>query len=257
MTLKSYPLRGADPEALGTLVSDMVKPNGRVLVDRAGGRLLVRATAEQHHAVAAALVEADAPVPNIRIELTIDDATTVRATKAGLSGSGAVQVGTGGTSYDLKLQPQLSHQKGEQSTATRQQLLLRSGGEAQLFVGEEVPFQEWLVQYGRNWGYLESRTVMERVGASLTVQARVVGDGSGVVIRLVPELTGFVGGRRRRIAMTQAAVEVTGQSGQPLEIGAFGQHADLYNRYLAGIARSRTARQMRMVVVPTIVAVAP
>jgi type II secretory pathway component GspD/PulD (secretin) len=228
-----------------------------VLVDRAGGRLLVRATAEQHQAVAAALAVADAPVPNIRIELTVDDATTTRQTEAGVRGSGTVQIGTGGTSYDLRIQPQLSHQKGEQSTATRQQLLLRSGGEAQLFVGEEVPFQEWLIQYGRNWGYLESRTVIERVGAALSVQARVLGDGSGVAIRLVPELTGFVGGRRQRIAMTQAAVEVTGQSGQPLEIAAFGQHADLYNRYLAGIARSRSARQMRMVVVPTILPAAP
>jgi len=252
LTVKSYPLRGADPQAIGTLVNDLVQPDGRVIIDRAGGRLIVRAGPEQHKAVAAALVVADAPAPNIRVEVTIEDSASRRETQAGVTGAAGVTLSSGDAGYDLTVRPQLSHEAGRESSSVRQQLLLLSGSEAQLFVGEEVAFQNWIVRYGHTWGYLEANTTLERVGAALNVQARVLGDGTSVALRLVPELSGFAGGHRRRIALTKAAVEVTGRSGQPLEIGGFGEHADLYNRYLAGIARTRTARQMRMVVVPTI-----
>ena len=252
LEIKVYALKSARPESLIELLDSMTAPQGKVIHDKATGRLIVRATADQHREIDEILTQLDVPVPNIRIDLTITDSTSGLDSEVGVTGSGGVIITPGGTSYDVRLDPKFKHETTTGSSSVRQQLLLQSGTEGRLFVGQDVHFREWVIDYGRRWGYIEQRHRIERVGASLRVSAGVLGDGASVAIDLVPEISVLVDGRDERISFTRAATQVIARDGVPTEIGGFGNNSELYNRYLAGIAHRGSTREMRMILVPSV-----
>ena len=236
---QAYDATLSDPESMLPMVRELAGPAARVVYVRETGRLLVYGDAAAHQVVAAAAREMSAPVSNVRIEVFFDGRERDQEFEVGVPGGVQGTVGPGGSSWAVRMDPRLSAGETRATSSTRQQLLIRGGGEASLAIGEEVPFLRELIQYGHRWGYIEQVYEMRHVGAFLWVRPTVLGDGSTVRVTLTPEVSGLVEGRPQRIRYTRVSTTVTVRDGESLTLGEQGEHADFYALFLAGIRRSR------------------
>lgn len=218
--------------------------DGKVIVDAANNRLLVRATKEQQAQIAALAKELNVPPKNVRIEVRMQGAGTQAESGFGARASGGVVVSTRGTGGHLTIKPTVRHQKTTQSSDVRQTLLVASGREAVLNVGERVPYLDYFVQYGRRHGYFQGQVSWQEVGARLIVKPTVIGDGPLISVTLIPELSGRVGGDPRRIRFAEAATQLTASDGQPISIGGLGSSSEFNNRFLVGFNKAGGVRSL-------------
>lgn len=232
--LQAYPLRTADAEPLIEVIRAVIGEDGRVIHDQRTGRLLVLATPEAHAKLVPILEELNVAAPNVRVEVTIAASEAADRSGAGVSGGGAVIVTPGGATVHGRVRPRIEHRSSEREQTTTQTLMVQSGGEARLRVGQDVPYATWLIRYGRHWGYLRQHIEMREVGTSLIVQPRVLGDSGLISIRLIPEISGIVQGKREAVQYTRAATEVTVRPGQTVSVGGLAGQSEFYDRFLVG-----------------------
>jgi len=116
--------------------------------------------------------------------------------------------------------------------------MVRSGGEAAIDVGEEMPYWESVVQYGYQYGYLVQNRQIQRVGAFLRVRASLLGDGKTVHVILTPEISARVDNETERIKFTALSSEVMVENGATITIGGYGKNQDFYEAFLAGVRKS-------------------
>ena len=186
----------------------LVGPETRLVYDKGSGSLLVFGPPAAHALLRDALRGANRPPLNVRLDVAIGEAR--RATAAGVREAAAAQ--------------------------TRQQLVVRSGGEAALQIGETVPFANDLIAWGHRRGLIAREVTLRRVGASLAVRALVIGDGPLVQVTLTPELSGVYTRQGDRIRFTEAATALTVRYGEEVTLASFAEHADFYRLFLAGAA---------------------
>lgn len=247
-----YPIEAPDPEALLEAVKALASEGDKVVHDVKGHRFFVFATPEMHRQIAALLDLARLPAMNIRIAVDIGDIGSENRTSAGIGGSGTVVIGGGDVGGEVVLRPHLEKRTTGTDRSTVQTLLVQNGGEAILKVGESVPHLEWLLDYGRRRQLVTSTLVFQEVGAVLRVQARVIGEGPRMVLRIVPELSGFADGQRERITFTELATEITVSDGQSVALGGLEQNSEFYSRFLVGMERSGQTRRLTIRATPTI-----
>jgi type II secretory pathway component GspD/PulD (secretin) len=130
--------------------------------------------------------------------------------------------------------------------------MVQSGSESVLFVGSQVPNLEWLMDYGLRTGCVVRGPAWQRVGAYLRVRATVLGDGSTVALRIMPELSGPVAGTTEFVRFANVATEVTVKNGQTVELAGTGENKDFYSRFLIGVDKSGFSRQIRISATPMI-----
>jgi hypothetical protein len=243
----AYTLMQTDAEEAVAALRDLVGDRGRIVYYPPNSRLLVNGLPEAHRIVQQFLREFSGPRPNVRIEVSFNDQG--RETGAGVSvsgggtipvGDGRVVVGDGGRNGAWTVRPRVEARSAQTTGLTRQTILTQSGGEASINVGQEVPFVQNLVRWGRDWGYIDQTVEMRNVGASLKVKARVIGEGPLVDVTLTPELSGLVDGHPQRIRFKRVATSVTVADGATMTIGGFGENADFYRQFLAGLGQTRS-----------------
>ncbi|MCE9614272.1 MAG: hypothetical protein K8T26_08350 [Lentisphaerae bacterium] len=247
-----YPLYTAEAAAVVSMVESVLGPAAKVIYDKPNGRLLILATAEEHKQVADVLTQVNVAPMNIRIEVTTDESEQQELSSFGVSGDGTVTVDDSGTSVSGTVRPRASQRSGRRGRAVKQTLLLQSGGEAVLHVGEEVPYADWIMQYGVNQGYLPQVVTMREVGALLHVQARVIGDGPLMTLKLTPELTGVSDTGAQSITFTRLSTDITVQDGQTLDIGGLTSNVEFYEKFLMGLDRGGNRRALTIKVTPHI-----
>lgn len=237
----SYELVSADAEEAVAALQQMVGAAGRLVFYRPNSRLLVYGSPDAHQMVRDSLQQLAAPRENVRIEVAFNEQGSGSSAGIGVTGQGQVTIGSGGTHGTWTLTPRLEASSGTSDSLTRQHILMQSGNEASIAVGQEVPFVQELVQWGRQWGYITREIEMRHVGAVLKVRARVIGDGPLVQVTLTPELSALVDNRAERIRYTRVATSVTVQDGATITLGSFGEHTDFYRQFLAGLNRTKQA----------------
>jgi type II secretory pathway component GspD/PulD (secretin) len=248
----SYGMITVDSEETAAALQEMVGDRAKLIYYKPNNKLLVYGSPEAHQLLRDALRDLNAPRSNVRIEVAFDERRNTSETEASISGSGAVVVtrsGVGGTAH---LTPRAESLTTSTTAQTRQRLLVQSGSEASLRVGETVPFVDELIVLGRRYGTLSREVTLRNVGASLDVRARVIGDGPAVQLTLTPELSGVSSGRSQRIRYTQLAITLTAYDGETVTLGSFGEHADFYRLFLAGVGRTRDAASMQITLRVTI-----
>jgi hypothetical protein len=244
-----YPLGFVEVEVAEAAAKEIVGAGGAVVPDRRQQRLLVRATEEEHRRLTEALIAINRPPRNIRIDVDLNETSATRR-----RGIGAAAAGRDG---------QVSIGLGFQDTATRssgrvrQTLVVASGREAVLRVGERVPWIEWIEEWGRRAGVFEAQVRWEDVGAFLAVEPTLIGDGPDVRIRLIPELSGRVEGRPHRIRYVQAATEVIARLGETISLAGLGQKNEFFSRFLVGFSDSGDRQSLNMTLTPTLVGPSP
>ena len=229
-----YSLRNPITEATEKVIRELAGAEGQVTVDPPY-RLLVIATEENHRRIAEALRKMDRAPVNVRLTVRFSRAGEDRNKEVSVTGSGEVVREEGITRTTIRVKPRIQDQTATFSEQTAQTLLVASGREGYLAIGQEVPFLAWMMDYGRRCGIVEAAFEWRRVGAYLIAQPEVVGEGPLIRIRLVPELRGLdQTGYQRAIRFTDVATEVVVRDGQTFPLGGWDRDADFYSRFLVG-----------------------
>jgi len=252
-TFKAYPVFPARAPAMVEVIQEMIGSEGKVIYDGSASQLLVSATPEAHSKIVAILEEVNVPVRNVRIDVLISEHTRNSSSALGLDGSGDIVVRPHGSSAEVTLSPKFDARTATMNSDVRQTLVVQSGSEGTLRIGEDVPFEEWLIEFGRRYGYIEKHIVFEHVGSYLRMQPRIVGDGPYISILLTPELSGLVNGRRRRIRFAGVATQLTVRDGDTFTLGGVERHRDFYDRFLIGTSRSGQDQHVEIKATPHIV----
>lgn len=251
-TFEVYPLGLSDGVSMEQMVKAVVGAEGTVTFDEKNRRLLVLATPEQHRQIAGMFTKTAVSPKNVRIEVVFSGGEIQTERGAGVGGQVGVVREEGITTTRWKVRPQVKDTRVETSSETRQQLLVSSGHEAMLRVGETVPYQTWLVDYGIAHGYIQQQIAWRDVGSFLVVQPTVIGDGPFVRVRVTPELVGTVNGSSYRTRFASVATEVTVSDGETVTIGGDAKDTDFYSRFLIGATRSGGTRSLTITMTPRI-----
>jgi type II secretory pathway component HofQ len=255
--LKAYSLGFADGPSTAEIVRTLVGEGGKVMFDPGTRKLLVVTTQDKQAQVAQVIKELDVPPKNVRIEVLFKEHGRGTEQKAAVQGRGQVVVDDAGSRAIVQVRPQLQDTSTQTSSNTKQELLVTSGRPASIFVGETIPYLDWLIDYGLQYGYLQQRVEWQKIGAQLVVEPTVIGDGPMICVRLTPELSGLVNGNPCRTRFANVATEVTVADGVPFALGGLTQHRDFYTRFLIGVDRAGSQQALDIVLTARIVPPAP
>jgi hypothetical protein len=245
-TLVYYTVLHANLESVRETVAELLGTEGQVLVDRVGGRLIVNTTASRHVLVEQLLKGLDVALMNVRIEvrLKLRELTTERGGSIGGSGRSSSSRRDG--SAEFKIKPRVHDDRTQENEDIQQILLVESGSEGSLRVGESIPYLGWLQEYGVNRRLFPSEIVWQEVGAFLTVQPQVIGTGPLIRLRITPELRGLVDHNPLRVKYSTVTTEVTVQDGETVDLGGLNKNRDFYGRFLVGMDRDNNERSLEI-----------
>ncbi|OGV43801.1 MAG: hypothetical protein A2X46_08925 [Lentisphaerae bacterium GWF2_57_35] len=248
-----YPVPFADLNAAEESVRALVGKDDSVVVDARNRRLLVVTTAERHARVAEWMNKLNVVPCNVRIDVEFRGASHERS--QGVSVNAAVEVdrqeSLSGTTFKVK--PRIRNETVSLSSRVSQSLLVASGREGRIEVGERVPYLEWIEDWGLRHGLLQQRLNWQRVGASLVVEPLVVGEGPTVRVRLTPELSGLVDGNPYRLRFARVSTEVVVTDGMTFQIGGMDKDREFFSRFLVGADNNGVQQTMDIYLTPHIV----
>ncbi len=235
---KTYDIGFADASNAVAVVGAVLGADGKVFFDPSTHRLMVLASSNGHDQVAAVIRQVNVPPRNVRIEVVYRGQGSNTERDASVSGRGGVVVGGGPTRSAFQVRPRVTDTSSTLTSSTAQQLLVSSGRQGSIFVGETVPYLEWIMDYGVRCGIVGQRVSWQQVGATLVVEPFVIGDGPLIRVRLTPELSGRVNGSPYRTRFTTVATEVVVSDGTPFSLGGLKENRDFYSRFLVGVSQS-------------------
>jgi hypothetical protein len=246
---KTYPLSNPETNAIIEVVKALVGDKVQIFYYKPNNELIISATSNQHIQITKLLKEINIPPPNIRIEVIFNQPGRETDFGAGLNENGPPKVVRKGSSYQVEINPYVRNQTTSTIDNSSQSLLVKSGKEARIFMGHEVPFYTWLIDFGLQWNYInliEQKFEMKQVGSALIVQPQVIGRGPMISLTLVPELSGLVDGKPHKIQYTRVATELTVRDGEQVTIGSFGKNTDFYNKFLVGVDKRGSHRSVQI-----------
>lgn len=234
---KTYDIGFADGSNAVDIVKTVIGESGKAFFDPATRKLMILSDNNGHAAVADIVKQLNVPPRNVSVAVRFIGKGTGNQRTASVSAQGGVVIDNSGSRSTLRIQPTLADRRTETSSNTRQQLLVSSGRQASIFIGEEVPYIEWLMEYGRRHHYIEQQVSWQRVGATLVIEPVVIGDGPLIRLKLIPELSGLVNNNPYRTRFANVATEVTVSDGVPFSLGGLTEKNDFYSRFLIGMDR--------------------
>lgn len=256
-SVEVYKLGGPGGEAIEQMVKAIVGESGNVTYDAKNQRLLVLANAAQHKQIADLVSKTAVTPKNVRIDVAFSGGELTSERGASVSGNVGVDREDGITHVRWKIKPQVVDRSTESSSETRQQLLVSSGHEARLRVGESVPYQSWLVDYGIRCGALVQNVQWREVGSFLVVEPTVIGDGPFIRVRITPELSGMVDGSPLHTRFAAVSTDVTVSDGETIQIGGNDKTQEFYSRFLVGAVRSGGTQKLSISLTPRIAGMPP
>ncbi len=245
---QAYPAGFAGGSNAADIARQVVGPDGKVVFDAAGHRLLVWATPEAHAQLDPIIRELNVPPKNVRIDVEFRARTSDRQRPASAGARGSISADGAGIGVTARVRDDAS--RG--SSVTKQTLVVTSGRQASLFVGETVPELGWLMEYAARGGYVAGPIAWQKVGACLVVEPVVLSGGASVRVRVTPELTGMVDGKPSRIRFASAATEVVVNDGVAMPIGGLDQSRDFFSRFLTGSGQSGSRYGLDITLTPHI-----
>lgn len=247
-----YPLNGAEIESTAELVKTLAGPDGQVSLDPKHQRLLVVTTPDNHARIAEALRKLAVPDRNVLIEVQSDYADNARRAEVSISSSGEWSSGSGGLGGVIRIEPRIQNQTTARSGTSTQLLLIGSGREGALRVGEQVPHLTWIMDYGRRGGWVTAQWEWQEVGSFLVVQPTVLGNGPMIRVRVIPELRGRVEGRAEHIRFASLATEVVARDGETVSLGGLADRSEFTDRFLVGLTSDGRAERLDIRLTPRI-----
>jgi type II secretory pathway component GspD/PulD (secretin) len=253
--VRAHPVGLMDLDAAVVLVRSLLSPEGVAVEDRGNNRVIVSDRPEVHARVAAALRGLDTPARNVRIYVTHEserlDERTLLGGSAG-AGKGDVRVGVGRNPPRSGVEVRGEASRSRSTSKTQQEIVVMSGGKAEITVAEQVPYSDWFLDWGQTRG-LWARTIQWRdVGASLVVEPVALGDGR-VRVRLTPAFSYFLDRERLVTEIHQLTTEVVVREGEPIALGGVPlSDSEFRDRFLVGFDRGRTLQRVHITLQATV-----
>jgi len=247
-----HPLIFAEPALVTEQARAIVGADGKVTLDEPRNRLFIMATEDQHRQITDLIKQVSVPPKNIQIQVRMNDDSAATSVGAGVTGvRGGVVIG-GGVQGRVSGRGFIGNNTVQTSVNAAQFITVSSGRRGSINVSEEVPYVDWFLDYGVRFGYLQAGLAWRQVGARMLVEPRVVGDGTMINVKLIPELSYFVDNRSLSTAFINAATEVTVANGAEFRIGSTAQNREFMSKFLIGYDRSRRQRAVDIVLKATI-----
>ncbi|NJK90835.1 MAG: hypothetical protein HC904_02750 [Blastochloris sp.] len=238
-----YEMGSADPAELEFMIRQVLSKEGKVVVLKDRGKLLVQDRASVHETVALILADVNKPRPNVKVEVIFNEETSTHDQSADVGfrvGGRDVQVGNRpgpNNSVDLNLR----NQRTTTSRSSGQFLVVQSGMSASLRVVTELPFVDYFYQFARGRGYVVQETRWRDIGSQMSVRPLV--RGNLIEVELMPQITALVDGRREIIDYRDLATTVVVADGQEVALGGFQGAGDEFNRnFFSGGGSSRRSQ---------------
>ncbi len=247
-TLEVYPVVGEDPTAWEEVARELVGADGRVIPDQRGSRLLIITTPATHARLHDALQQASSSGKNVQLSVRIAQSDDTQASGASVEGS--ITSGSDGTTW--RLQPRISHQTQQETRTTRQMLVTRSGSEASLRVGTQIPYLAWTMEHARHHPLITTETRWQDVGAFLVFRPVVLPDGETIQIHLVPEIRGRKKNEPASIRFAALETTVTVRNQQTVAIADWQDAGSIYDQFLIGARRKTRKQALRVEITPRI-----
>ena len=248
-----YPIGIADFDLVAETAKQMASPEGKIIADATGRRIIVVDKPEVHEQIQKLIKALQIPQQNVRIRVRFDEHGSSRRSSLGAGGtvkSGSVTVTTTGDPHP-GVHVNAIDQSGRMSSMTQQELLVINNGSAALDVTTEVPYYEWIFNYGVLQGFWTSGTKWKPVGARLRVKPTIM--GNNIRIKLTPELSRLVDAETVSVAMEKLSTEVIVGNGQEISLGGLPAEAqEFYSKFLVGYDESRHTRSLNIYLTPTI-----
>jgi len=200
-------------------------------------------------ALALVLALAAAPLGNVRIRVTheltqLDERTRVELAAGAQAGDVHVGVGRNPPPHGVDVRGDAS--RGRSSSHTEQEILVMSGGRAEITVAEQVPYAEWFRTWGGAHGLWAPGVQWRDVGATLAVEPVALGDGR-IRLKITPAFSYFVDRERLVTRVQQLATEVIVREGETLDLGGLPLSDTAFQeRFLLGYDAGRTVQKVRI-----------
>lgn len=248
MRVEVYPLGMMDFELAEKIAAEIVSKDGKLFPDKSGSRLIVLETDERHAALQKALSKLNVPPKHVRIRVAQQDVSSGsrRAIEVGGRATvNGVSVKTGPQSRGSSLTVLGDHADATTSSLVQQELLVISGGKARLFVGQEVPYADWFWAWGLQQGLWAGNVQWREVGARMVVEPYVL--DRRVRVRLTPEFSYVLEGRRMTTAIETLTTEVVVEDGQEVDLGGLPtENREFTSRFLTGSTYTGEKRSLRI-----------
>jgi hypothetical protein len=192
---------------------------------------------------------------NVRIVVTGTSERTARRQGVDVSGGGrvgGVRIGGGRFPPESGVAVRGGASRTRSRDETRQELLVMSGGRAEIVVGEEVPYLDWFQVWGQGHGLWQAGTAWKEVGARMVVEPTVVGEGT-LRVRLTPAFSHLVDRRTLTTEVTRLSTEVIVREGEELDLGGIPfSDRQFLEKFLVGFDESGETVQTRITLRATI-----
>lgn len=253
--VKTYPLVISDIDPVIEAVKAITADKAKIHYYQPNNELIVSATSNQHGLITALLKEINVPSPNVRVDVVFLQSGQATDFAFGSSPEHLPKISRKGNSVQFEIKPRIRGQSTSTMNNNSQTVVVKNGKQASIFMGTEVPFYLWLIDFAVKWEYIniiEQKFEMKQVGSSLIVEPRILNRGPLISVTLTPEISGIIDGKPHRLQFTRIATEVTVSSGQPVTIGNFGKNSEFYNKFLVGVDRQGNNQSMQVMLTATI-----
>jgi hypothetical protein len=131
----------------------------------------------------------------------------------------------------------LQWRSGKSNSYTKQFIVVSDGLAASIFVGEEVPYVDYYVDFLFDNAYITEQITIKEVGTKLKVEPRMIGQNT-VEITLTPQLSFITDRKRGTIDIKTLSTTVVAYDGQPLTIGGLQKDSDFDRHFFTTSSKS-------------------
>lgn len=244
-----FPLGSARAAEVLEALPQVLTPAGKVeLVEQ--GRAVRITDTPAGLAAARSILEAlavPAPVgPNVRIQVQFQQAES--GYDRGIDVRGGYQRAPGITRQGDRIRVEpiergsvgigLQDSRTERSSNVTQMLLVASGREASLEVGQQIPYVDYFYDYALGLGIVQPQIRWAQIGSRLRVRPTVA--GNNIHVEVTPEISALVGGRWQTYAYESLSTTVTVANGGSVTLGGFsGADARFNQNFFSTGSRGR------------------
>ncbi|MEM9444021.1 MAG: hypothetical protein AAGA18_01595 [Verrucomicrobiota bacterium] len=240
---KEFNLGSASPTEVERAVKPLLSENGKLLILPGRGKVFVQDDSQETlDFVTKVMQSLTAPKPNIRVEIGFQEMN--KASSFGVSqGKQGVSVENG----KIRIKPiennpfgggvSIGSKSTTQSRFSKQFLVVRSGSEAALRVGKDVPFVDSFFHYAYVNGYQFQKTRWEFIGTYLRVRPIALANGL-IDVQVTPEISALINGRHQTIQYRTLTTSVIVSPGREVTLGGFEKASSQFNTsFLRALAK--------------------
>jgi len=209
MSHKVFRISNCKAESMVPVAQLYLSPGGKIVVDERTNALIVKDYPENLAQIEAILKDTDVPTPQVVVNVKF--LGNEKSSTTGIY-AGAKKTKNG---WVIAAQPNISG--SDSSISTSMKLMIMSGSDGFIKMGEQIPYTQWFYQYCLGRGYIGQAVVFKEVSTGFFVSPQVMEDH--IVVSIAPGIYYHDGKNRNMIRFVECQTTVSVKDGQTVVIG--------------------------------------